>query len=213
MSPAHEHLTIPRELAERWPASTIESSQCGTADVGEDEAPDTMALRRLRNRLNVEMATDSSGEPYGAIPRRRLGEHEMRPSCPARELVEFRRPHYRHTGPLDPVATGRVTGVNHRSVHDVKAAPAEGPRVWDEAAFLRQPPDWRDEFAPLVSHEPRVELDPRDRPRSAVDHDAHTGMCHEQAGRGVSRRGLCADAECDELHARSSPYAPHGKRG
>jgi hypothetical protein len=198
--PAYEYLTIPRELAERWRASTIERSQCGTADVGEDEALDALALRRLRDRLNVEVATDSSGEPYGPIPRRRLGEHEIGASCPARELVELRRPHDRHAGPRDPVAASRVIGVDHRSVRDVQTSPLEGSRIRDEAALRCHPPDWRDELAPLVSHEPRVELSWRNRTRSAIDHHAHTGVCHEQAGRRVSRRGLRADAECDEPH-------------
>jgi hypothetical protein len=155
--------------------------------VGEDEALDAVTDRRLRNRLNVEVAPNSSGEPNGPIPRRGLGEHEIRPSYPARELVELRRPHYRHARPLDPVATGRVIGVNDRSVHDAQTAPLEGSCVRDKAALLRHPSDRQDELAPLIGHEPRVELAPRDCTRSAIDHDAHTAVHHEQAGRGVSR--------------------------
>jgi hypothetical protein len=97
-----------------------------------------------------------------------------------------------------------MTGVDHGSADDAQATPLEWAQGRDEAPPVRESPDVRDQLASLIGDEPCVEPGPGKPAASAIDHDAHPCVQHEQSGGRVSRRGLCADAEGDE---------PHGKRG
>lgn len=128
-SRAQEDLAVRRERAERRPATALERPQGRAADMREDQSLDPVAPRGPRDGLNVEVATDTAGEADGAIPRRRLREHEVRASRPSWELAELRRPHGPESGGLDPVAARRMTGVDDRASGDAQAASLEGPRV------------------------------------------------------------------------------------
>ena len=52
---AREDLAVARELSERGREATIEGSERGTPDVGEDEAPDAVARRGPRDGQDVQV--------------------------------------------------------------------------------------------------------------------------------------------------------------
>ena len=56
---AREDLAVARELSERGREATIEGSERGTPDVGEDEAPDAVARRGPRDGQDVQEAVPS----------------------------------------------------------------------------------------------------------------------------------------------------------
>ena len=196
-------MTIHRDGSERRPEAAIERSQRRPAEMREDEPLDAAALRRPRDRLDIEVATDTAHEVDRVIPRRRLREHEVRAPRPARELAKLRSPYDRPPRRLDPVAARRMTGVGDRVSGDAQAAPAERPRVDAETSCSSEPTERGDELALRVGHEPGVEPARWHRAGPTIDHDAHATVRHQETRRGIPRRILRTDSECDEPHAIS----------
>jgi hypothetical protein len=200
-SRAVEPLTIHREGSERRPETAIERPQGRTAEMREDEPLDAAVPRRPRDRMDVEVATDTAREADRVIPRRRLREHQVRAPRPARELAELRSPDDRPARRLDQVAARRMTGVHDGVGGDAQPTPGERPRLEGETSCASEGAKRGDELAPGVGHEPGVEPARRHRPGATVDHDAHATVDHQEAGRGVPRRILRTDAEGDQPHA------------
>src|SRR6266540_7559536 len=109
----HEGLAVPGGLAEWKPLPTIHGSDSGAADVGEDQAADSMTPGLAGDAQSVEMASDAAGEPDRPVPPRGFGKHQVGAGRPVRELEELRSPHHLdgRVGYHHQIAGRRVAGV------------------------------------------------------------------------------------------------------
>lgn len=138
--------------------------------MGKDKTPDPVTTSFARDGAGVEMAAYATDESDGAVPSRRVSEHEVSTGRPVRELEELRRPHHASSTGEDEVTEGWVVGVHDTTAQYPQSPAPEILGMHLEAPLASQAPDARDQLGSFVGHEPRIETTSWLCSRAPVEH-------------------------------------------
>jgi hypothetical protein len=100
-------------FASGWAEPGVDGPDHRPADVRVHEAAYPHPLGLRGGAVHVGVPAHPATEPDRAIPRGRVGEHQVRPGGPLRELPELWRPHHQPVRCPDRAPIGVMRGMRH----------------------------------------------------------------------------------------------------